>query len=250
MREVSWQALEYNVEYYIQVRVKQVIEDEDEDDDLLITEKLSGMAIGTYNRTAQVLGRTSCVFTNVRAIEGAKLPSGIGNRQLEWFADIKQYKFYYPEKDDIVNRSAIRSLAQYPPTRSLPQSIIELTKSYIKKTNSLEDSSSVSMHVNKDRSYNDTFDSIHKKYPDHYDEEYNSPDGSNVSMEGNTDRSFNDANDSIHTNYPDHYDEEDKAGTKKNKKHLKNKTLKRNKGTLHNKNNKKKNNKNNKNKNK
>ena len=154
MREVSWQALEYNVEYYIQVKVKQVIKDEDDDDDLLITEKLSGMAIGTYERTAKVLGRTSCVFTNVRAIEGAKLPSGIGNRQLEWFANIKQYKFYYLEKDDINNRRAIRAFAQYPPTKRLPQSVIDLTKSFIKKESDSLAGSSDSMSVNKDGSYN------------------------------------------------------------------------------------------------
>jgi hypothetical protein len=170
MREVSWQALEYNVEYYIQSNVKQVMqENEYEDDDLLLPEKLSGMAIGTYERTAKMLGRTSCVFTNVRPIEGAKLPSGIGNRQLEWFANITQYKFYYPEKDNIINRRAIRSFAQYPPTRRLPQSIIDLTKSFIKKESDSLAGSSDSMRVNN-ASSNAEANRNSNEFPSHYDE--------------------------------------------------------------------------------
>jgi len=154
MREVSWQALVYNVKYYIQSKVKQDIQEKEDEDDLLIPEKTSGMAIGTYERTAKVLGRTSCVFTNVRAIEGAKFQSGIGNRQIEWFADIKQYKFYYFEKDNIINRSANRAFAQYPPIKRLPQSVIDLTKSFIKKESDSLAGSSDSMSVNKDGSYN------------------------------------------------------------------------------------------------
>lgn len=195
MREVLWQALEYNVEYYIQSRVKQVMQ-ENGDDDLLLPEKISGMAIGTYKRTTTNADTTPlCVFTNVRTIKGAKLPSGIGHRQLEWFANVKQYKFYYPEIVEIKNRHETRTFRQLNLETFIPSHLVKLTNSFML-------------------------------------DETDSPDGSSVSMQGNRDRSYNAELDSNHKKYSDHYDIDDDAGTKKKKKkHLKsNKTLKKNKG--------------------
>ena len=76
------------------------------------------------------------------------------NNQGYIYASLETSRFFLVEKGDIINRRAIRAFAQYPPTNRLPQSIIDLTKSFIKKESDSSAGSSDSMRVNNDRSYN------------------------------------------------------------------------------------------------
>jgi predicted ATP-dependent endonuclease of OLD family len=141
MREVSWGELQPGVEYIIE-----------------IFEKKHYTLINAKYTTTRII-RTFVKFW---------LPHYTifrDNRtQKKEHVFIPEARFFLPENgdvinrryenDDIINRRAIRAFAQYPPTNRLPQSMIDLTKSFIKKESDSSAGSADSMRVNKDRSYN------------------------------------------------------------------------------------------------
>ena len=142
MREVSWQELQRDVEYIIEIFIK---------DARLVNSK------GTIIRNIRT-------FVEIRK-DWSMIATFKDNRtQKRNDVFIPEARFFLPENgdvinrryenDDIINRRAIRAFAQYPPTNRLPQSIIDLTKSFIKKKSDSSADSADSMRVNKDKSYN------------------------------------------------------------------------------------------------